>query len=215
MKKNKKEKSPRKDGMTRRSFLKGISGGALGGTLLPTGLLGVQLASAEAAETQTAVKALGPGIVPIELNINGQTYKTRVDIRTTLLSAIRDHLDLTGTKEVCDRGACGGCTVLLDGKPITSCMMLAIEAQGHKIETIEGLADGDHLHPVQEAFIAHDALQCGFCTPAMIMTIKSLLDRKPNPTLDDVRHATAGNLCRCGAYNKVFEAALAASKMKT
>jgi len=215
MKKNKNEKSPPKGGMTRRSFLKGMGGGALGGTLLPTGLLGVQLASAEAAETPAAVKALGPGIVPIELSVNGQLRKARVDIRTTLLSALRDHLDVTGAKEVCDRGACGGCTVLLDGKPVNSCLMLAIEAQGRKIETIEGLADGDRLHPIQAAFIAHDALQCGFCTPGMIMSVKSLLDRNPSPTLDDVRHATAGNLCRCGTYTKVFEAALAAAKMKS
>jgi len=198
--------SPR---ISRRSLLKGLSGG-----VLTTGLISV----AELPGQRTNVRSedgaeiYGPGPVPLTLNINGREHKAELEPRVTLLNALRNHLDLTGSKLVCDRGTCGGCTVLLDGMPITSCMMLAIDAVGKEIQTIEGLAQGDALHPVQRAFIEHDALQCGFCTSGMIMSAKALLDRNPNPTLDEVKAAVSGNLCRCGTYPKVFEAVLAAAK---
>lgn len=195
--------------LSRRSVLKG-----LGGSALTTGLMAV----VQRPEPQTQVshdgdaEVYGPGPVPLRLNINGRQYKVQVEPRVTLLAVLRNHLDLTGAKLVCDRGTCGGCTVLLDGAPITSCMMLAIDAVGHNIQTIEGLAQGDRLHPVQQAFVEHDALQCGFCTPGMIMAAKAFLDRNPNPTLEEVKQAVSGNLCRCGTYPHVFKAVLAAAK---
>jgi aerobic-type carbon monoxide dehydrogenase small subunit (CoxS/CutS family) len=154
------------------------------------------------------------GTVTISLSINGAQRKVTVEPRTTLLSALRDRLQppLTGTKLVCDRGSCGACTVLLGGKPVYSCMTLAVDVVDKPIITIEGIADDpDHLHPVQAAFIEHDALQCGFCTPGFVMSVTHLLSDNPKPTLDDVRHACAGNVCRCGTYPRVFEAALAAA----
>ncbi|MBI3950223.1 MAG: (2Fe-2S)-binding protein [Acidobacteria bacterium] len=196
-------------GISRRSVLKGLGGG-----VLTTGLISV----AELPRQQTnvrrenGVEVYGPDAVPLTLKINGREHHLQLEPRVTLLNALRNHLDLTGPKLVCDRGTCGGCTVLLDGMPITSCMMLAIDAVGHEIQTIEGLAQGEMLHPVQQAFIERDALQCGFCTSGMIMSAKALLDRNPNPTLDEVKAAVSGNLCRCGTYPKVFEAVLAAAK---
>jgi aerobic-type carbon monoxide dehydrogenase small subunit (CoxS/CutS family) len=129
----------------------------------------------------------------------------------TLLDALRGHLGLYGTKLVCDRGACGACTVFLDGNPVTSCMILAADARGHGITTIEGLGSPGRMHPVQAAFVQNDALQCGFCTPGMIMSITAALKRNPRATLDDIKHAVAGNICRCGTYPHVFQAALAAA----
>ena len=134
--------------------------------------------------------------------------------RHTLLDVLRNRLDLTGAKPICDRGSCGGCTVLVDGQPVYSCMMLAVDAVGKEITTIEGISDGQRLDPVQQAFVEHDALMCGFCTPGFVMSVKALLNRNPNPTLDDVKAAVSGNLCRCGTYPRVFEAALAAARMK-
>ena len=134
--------------------------------------------------------------------------------RTTLADALRLHLGLTGTKIGCDRGACSACTVWLDGVPVNSCMTFALDAVGRNVTTIEGLAQGDRLHPVQDAFIAHDAMQCGFCTPGMVMSCAALLARNANPTRDDVRAATSGNLCRCGTYPNVFDATLAAAGTK-
>jgi aerobic-type carbon monoxide dehydrogenase small subunit (CoxS/CutS family) len=150
--------------------------------------------------------------VPVALNINGKDYKANVEPRATLLNTLRNQLDLTGTKLVCDRGSCGACTVFLDGKPVCSCLTLALDVQGKKITTIEGLAKGDQLDPVQAAFIEKDALQCGFCTPGMIMSVRALLNRTPSPSLAQVKYAVAGNLCRCGTYPRVFEAALAAAQ---
>lgn len=196
--------------ISRRSVLKGLGGG-----VLTTGLISVAgPASPPRANVRRegGAEIYGPGPVPLTLNINGREHTVSVEPRVTLLSVLRNHLDLTGSKLVCDRGTCGGCTVLLDGAPITSCMMLAIDAVGRDIQTIEGLAQGEALHPVQQAFIEHDALQCGFCTSGMIMSAKALLERNPNPTLGDVKAAVSGNLCRCGTYPKVFEAVLAAAK---
>ena len=150
----------------------------------------------------------------ITLKVNGNDYKMTVDTRMTLIEAIRDEIGLTGTKEGCGVGECGTCTVLMDGKPIYSCIMLAVEAEGKEILTIEGLADSDGLHPIQKSFIDHGAVQCGFCTPGMILTAKALLDENPNPTEEDVRKAISGNLCRCTGYSKIIEAIMSLSGNK-
>ncbi len=150
--------------------------------------------------------------VQIQLKVNGLSYKKEVEPRRTLLELIREDLELTGTKEGCGLGECGTCTVLLDGKPIKSCITLAVQANGREVTTIEGVeaADGT-LHPIQQAFIDHGAIQCGFCTPGMVLSAKALLDEKPKPTEGDVKQAIAGNLCRCTGYQKIVEAILAAA----
>jgi len=145
----------------------------------------------------------------IELKINGDLHEVAIDPRRTLVEVLREDLDLTGTKESCGDGDCGACTVLMDGKPVNGCLVLALEAQGKDIITIEGIAKNGHLHPVQQAFIDHFAIQCGFCTPGMIISSVSLLKRNPHPTEDEVRKAIAGNLCRCTGYVKIVEAILA------
>ncbi|MFN4218112.1 MAG: (2Fe-2S)-binding protein [Candidatus Bipolaricaulia bacterium] len=155
----------------------------------------------------------GPGRTPIKLIVNGEAHEVLVEPRRTLLDALRKDLGLTGAKKACDEGTCGACTVLVDGKPIYACMALAIECDGKSIETIEGLAQDGKLHPIQQAFIEEDALQCGFCTPGQIMSMKALLDENPNPTLQDIKRALSGNLCRCGAYPKIFKAALRAAAL--
>lgn len=196
-----------KTGISRRSFLKGTGAGAAG---LAT--VGFQFPIATAKEQNAAESAVGPSPVPMTLRVNDRTYTLRLEPRVTLASALRDHLDLTGTKLICDRGACGGCTVLLDGEPVVSCMVLALTAQGKAIRTVEGLAKSDEqLDPLQAAFIAHDALQCGYCTPGMLMSCRALLDRAPQPTLAEIKTAVSGNVCRCGTYPHVFAAVLAAS----
>lgn len=154
----------------------------------------------------------GPTPQSIRVTVNGERHELSVEPRTTLLDALRDELGLTGAKKGCDEGTCGTCTVLADGKAIYACMTLALECEGREIETIEGVAEGDGLHAIQLAFIEHDALQCGFCTPGQIMSIKGLLDNNPSPTEADVERAVAGNLCRCGAYPKIVQAALDAAR---
>jgi xanthine dehydrogenase YagT iron-sulfur-binding subunit len=200
--------SDEKKTITRRGFLKGAGAAAAGAAVLDAAVLTIQ----EAAAAGAAPGVEGPGPVELHLRVNGVERTLMVEPRTTLAGALRNHLDLTGTKVVCDRGACSGCTVWLDGKPVSSCMLLAIDAAGHEITTIEGLEHDGKLHPVQEAFVEKDAMQCGFCTPGMVMSCAALLERNPDPTLDDVRQATSGNLCRCGSYPHVFEATLAAAK---
>ena len=195
-------------GLSRRGFLKGAGVSAAGAALLDTTLAQVAEAQAQAAEA----KVMGPGAVPITLKVNGQSRKLDVLPGTTLADALRVDLDLTGTKVVCDRGSCSACTVMLDGVTVCSCMTLALDVGAREVRTIEGLAKGEQLHPVQEQFIQHDGMQCGFCTPGMIMSCVHLLEHNPNPTLEDVRHATRGNLCRCGTYPKVYDATLAAAK---
>jgi aerobic-type carbon monoxide dehydrogenase small subunit (CoxS/CutS family) len=150
----------------------------------------------------------------ITLEINGETYEVRVEPWQTLVEVIREEIGLTGVKEACSTGECGSCTVLFDGAPVSSCLMLAIESQGKKITTIEGLSQNGKLHPLQKAFIEHGAIQCGFCTPGMILTAKALLDRNPHPTEAEVKEAISGNLCRCTGYVKIVEAILAASQEK-
>jgi len=151
---------------------------------------------------------------PVTLRVNGESYELSIDVRRTLLEVLRDDLNLTGTKEGCGTGDCGACTVLVDGVPITSCLTLAIEAQGREITTIEGLAKGGQPHPIQRAFIEHGAIQCGFCTPGMIISAKALLDKNPQPTEAEVREAISGNYCRCTGYTKIVEAILTASPGK-
>jgi len=155
----------------------------------------------------------GPGQVRINLTVNDRSYTAFVDPGQTLLDMLREKIGLTGTKKGCDEGTCGACTVLLDGKPVYSCIVLAVEAQGHLIETIEGLSKEDDLHPIQQAFIDFDAFQCGFCTPGQVMSLKALLDTNPDPSPQEIKRALSGNLCRCGAYERIVQAALAAAKL--
>jgi len=157
----------------------------------------------------------GPGEADIAFTVNGAPAKVRAAPRRTLLDTLRETLALTGTKKVCDEGTCGACTVLVEGRPVYSCMTLAITCEGKSIETIEGIAKDGELHPVQRAFIDADAFQCGFCTPGQIMSIVALLRENNAPTEDDVRRAVAGNLCRCGAYPNIVKAGVSAGKRKS
>jgi carbon-monoxide dehydrogenase small subunit len=153
--------------------------------------------------------------VQLHLRVNGMAYKMEVEPRRTLLELIREVLELSGTKEGCSLGECGTCTVLLDGRPIKSCITLAVQANGREVTTIEGLEGSDGtLHPLQQAFMEHGAIQCGFCTPGMVLSAKALLDENPKPTEMEVRQAIAGNLCRCTGYQKIVEAILAVSNQR-
>ena len=156
----------------------------------------------------------GPGATDIALTVNGEPITVRAAPRRTLLDTLRETLALTGTKKVCDEGTCGACTVLVNGRPVYSCMTLAIACEGKTVRTVEGLSRQDKLHPVQEAFIEHDAFQCGFCTPGQIMSIVALLRENATPNEDDVRRAVAGNLCRCGAYPNIVKAGVSAGKRR-
>jgi carbon-monoxide dehydrogenase small subunit len=149
----------------------------------------------------------------ITLKVNGINYRLSIEARRTLLEVLRENLGLTGTKKSCNEGNCGACTVLMDGKPVASCLVLAIDAQGKEILTIEGLSEGEKLHPIQEAFLKHGAIQCGFCTPGMVMSAKAFLDGTPTPTTTEIRKAISGNLCRCTGYQHIVDSILAASKM--
>jgi len=146
------------------------------------------------------------------LKVNGTPRTVTVEPRVTLLRALRNHVDLTGAKEVCDRGGCGACTVLLDGNPICSCLMLAADAVGHEVTTVEGLGSPEKMSPVQAAFVECDALQCGFCTPGLVVSSTALLAKNPSPSLDQIKEGLSGNLCRCGTYGRVFEAVQKASR---
>jgi aerobic-type carbon monoxide dehydrogenase small subunit (CoxS/CutS family) len=196
-----------KDGsaLSRRSFLKTF--GASAGVAATAQ---VEAVAAELAKANSE-KAYGPGPVPMALQVNGETLKVELEPRVTLLDALRNHLKLTGSKEVCDRGTCGACSVFLDDKLAYSCSVLAIEAQHFKITTIEGLAKDGKLTPVQQAFIEQDALMCGYCTPGFIMSVTALLKRTPHPTAEQVKKACSGNLCRCGTYPRIMQAALRAA----
>ena len=193
-------------GVSRRGFIRGVGlgSGALGtGVLEEPGLAQPQAGGA---------KAVGPGPAPITLQVNGKVHKLNLEPRVTLLDALRDHLDYTGAKRVCDRAVCGSCTVLLGGKAVYACSVLAIDAQGKDIQTIEGLSTGGKLSPIVTAFVANDGLQCGFCTPGMVMASKAFLDRNPNPTYAQVVQGMNGNLCRCGSYMGIRRAVLQAAK---
>ena len=163
------------------------------------------------AARSVRARPLGPDALSLQLLINGELRSVRADPATTLVEVLRDELGLTGTKIGCDRGACSACTVWVDGQVIASCMTFALDVRGRAITTIEGLAAGGKLHPVQRAFVEHDALQCGFCTPGMVMSCARLVETNPDCTLDDVREAVSGHLCRCGAYPNIFKATLAAA----
>ncbi|MFZ1290062.1 MAG: (2Fe-2S)-binding protein [Melioribacteraceae bacterium] len=193
---------------SRRSFLKGFGISTAGAAVLRGEALAKQL---ETAGILLPVNIISPNGVTISLSVNGHTHKLFVEPRTTLAEALRINLELTGTKIGCDRGACSACSVLLNGKPVNSCMTLALDAVGLPIETIEGLAEGDELHPLQKSFIEHDAYQCGFCTSGMIISCKALLDDKPNPSEFEIKEAIAGNLCRCGTHLHVVQAVKAVS----
>jgi len=165
---------------------------------------------AEAAPTAQAPApaAVGPGEVSVALTINGAKRTLKVEPRVTLLDALRNRLDITGLKRVCDRGTCGACTAVVDGRTAYTCSMLAIEAQGKDIRTIEGLSDGTVLHPVQQAILEHDGTMCGFCTPGFVMSAVGLLQKNPTPTAEQAREALDGNICRCGTYNRLLDAVL-------
>ncbi|MHC4986833.1 MAG: (2Fe-2S)-binding protein [Planctomycetota bacterium] len=191
-------------GVSRRSFLQtlGLSAAA------------APLAEATAQTRPDAVDRVpihGPGPIDVTLRVNGVDHETTIEPATTLLEALRVHLNHTGAKEICDRGSCGGCSVLVDGTLTASCMTLAVDALGSEITTIEGLGDADALDPIQEAFVRHDALQCGYCTPGLIVAARALLNENPKPTLDEIKRGLSGNLCRCGAYTNILNAVLDAS----
>ena len=181
-------------GVSRRDFLK-IS--TISAAAVP--ILGTKVVHA-AGEP---VKIYGPGKVPVELTINGQKHTLQLEPRVTLLDALRDQLEITGAKRVCDRAECGACTVLVNGKPVYACSMLAIEAQGKSIKTIEAMMKGESLDAVQQAFVDNDASQCGFCTPGFVVAFKAVLDQNPNATAEEIRHGLSGNVCRCGTYHGI------------
>jgi xanthine dehydrogenase YagT iron-sulfur-binding subunit len=193
--------------VSRRTFLKGLGGGAAGAAL------------ATRLKGQSAAAGQGGMILPpayskktVAFTVNGKSVSVDVESRETLLEVLRDKLKLTGTKKTCGRGECGGCTVLLDNRAVYACLYPAVRAAGKKITTIEGLAEGETLHPVQQAFIEKDGYQCGYCTPGFIMTTVALLNQNPSPSPSDIKAALSGNLCRCGNYVKISEAVAAASQ---
>ncbi len=190
-------------GISRRGFLSSVSAGAV---------VAVTLKEAPPAPAQE-IEAVGK-TVTISLLVNGSVRKVLVEPRWTLVYVLREVLGLTGAKIGCERGECGACTVLIDGKPRYSCMTLAVEAEGHTITTIEGLLEGDKLGPVQQAFADEDAFQCGFCTPGQIMAVEGMLRSNPNPTLEQIRTGVSGNLCRCGTYKHIFNAVARASELR-
>ena len=210
--KNSKASRSRDSGLGRRDFVKLVGGTGVAvsaGVLSGAGLLPVEV------EARPAMgQVMGPGAVPITLRVNGQDKKLELEPRVTLLDALRDHLNLAGAKKVCDRGTCGACTVIVNGKAMYSCTMLAIDAaaSGADIQTVEGLAPEGQLHPLSAAFVENDAQQCGFCTPGFVMACKAYLDQHPAPTYEQVKRALGGNLCRCGTYMGVREAVIATAQ---
>lgn len=189
-------------GFSRRGFMRGVglSGGAIGAGLLEE----------EAQAAPPAASVSGPAAVPITLQINGKAVKISVEPRETLLDTMRNSLDLTAAKRVCDRGTCGACTIIVSGKVMYSCSMLAIDAQGKEIETLEGISAKNH--PIIAAFVANDAQQCGYCTPGFVVASKGFLDRHPSPTYEEVKMGLGGNLCRCGTYMGIRQAVVDAGK---
>jgi xanthine dehydrogenase YagT iron-sulfur-binding subunit len=188
--------------VSRREFLKGAG---------VTGLASAVTAAGVAeTDAQTGPRVLGPGDVPVSLMVNGKRLELKIEPRVTLLDAIRNRADLTGNKRVCDRGSCGACTMIVDGRTVYSCSTLAIEVQGKQIRTVDGLANGATLHPVQQAFCDADALMCGFCTPGFVVATVALLEKHPNATPEQMRKGLDGNICRCGTFVRILEAANAA-----
>jgi xanthine dehydrogenase YagT iron-sulfur-binding subunit len=192
------------EGVSRRAFLKS--------TGVPLAAAPVLLRPRMVRAAGDGVEVYGPGKARFTLNVNGSPRPVEVEPRVTLLEALRHELDVTGAKRVCDRGTCGACTVLLDGKPVYACSVLAIQARGRKVTTVESLAGQGALHPLQQAFVDNDGQQCGFCTPGFVMACKALLDKHPDPTPEDIRSGLGGNLCRCGTYVGVRAAVMQAAK---
>jgi xanthine dehydrogenase YagT iron-sulfur-binding subunit len=183
--------------VSRRIFLKTAGVGSLAASVV-----GPADAEAQAA----GPRAVGPGEVPVRLTVNGKRVDLMIEPRVTLLDALRTRADLTGNKRGCDRGACGACTMLVDGRAVYACSTLAIDVQGKQIRNVDGLADGAKLHPVQQAFCDADALMCGFCTPGFVMASVALLEKHPSPTPEQIRRGLDGNICRCGTFSRIFEA---------
>jgi len=194
--------------VTRRDFLKSVSLAIAGSAMLEP------IAPTVAGAAQKEASASGPADAPLRvvLDVNGQRRHLEIEPQATLVEALRGPLHLMGTKVGCDRGACSACTVWVDGAPVLSCMLLAVDVSERKIVTIEGLARGEELHPVQSAFISHDAIQCGFCTPGLVMSCAALIENNHNPSAEEVKAAISGHLCRCGTYPHVVEAVLDAAK---
>lgn len=189
--------APDNSGVSRREFLR-ISGISAAIPLVA----GAKVTLAAGKE----IPVYGPGKVAMEFTVNGEKHSANLETRVTLLDALRDHLNITGAKRVCDRGECGACTVLLDKKPVYACSVLAIEAQHRSIVTVESLMQQGKLHPIQQAFVDNDASQCGFCTPGFVVSCKALLDQNPEPTAEEIRRGLSGNLCRCGTYHGIRKA---------
>jgi xanthine dehydrogenase YagT iron-sulfur-binding subunit len=195
---------PEQFNVSRRDFLKSAGVGGLATAV-------TAVADSDVA-AQTGPRVVGPGEVPVTLTVNGKRVDLRIEPRVTLLDAVRQRADLTGNKRVCDRGACGACTMIVDGRMVYACSTLAIEVQGKQIRTVDGLSTGNTLHPVQQAFCDKDALMCGFCTPGFVMATVALIEKYPNPTLEQARKELDGNICRCGTFVRVMEAAMQAGK---
>jgi len=195
--KNKDPEKPEQIDRSRRNFLK-----TAGVAPLVAGVAG-----AAVADAQTAAAVVGQGDVSIQLMVNGKRLNLSIEPRMTLLNALRNKADLTGNKRGCDRGVCGACTMIIDGRTAYSCSTLAIEVQGKQIRTVDGLANGATLHPVQQAFCDRDALMCGFCTPGFVMATVALIEKHPNPTPAQVKAGLDGNICRCGTFTRIMEAA--------
>jgi len=189
-------------GVSRRGFFTAVGAGALGAATLGR------------SQTPGAPTAGAGEPTKVTLRVNGRVHTVLTEPRWTLLFVLRERLGLTGTKVGCERGECGACTVLLDGTPVYACMMLALEAEGHEVTTLEGLMNGEELGPVQQAFLQEDAFQCGYCTPGQIVAAEGLLRANPQPTLEEIRAGMSGNLCRCGTYAHIFKAVKKASELK-
>ncbi|MDZ4755930.1 MAG: (2Fe-2S)-binding protein [Phycisphaerae bacterium] len=198
-----------KANLSRRLFIKTV-----GSTAAATTITAAGQAAAQVIAQRDDDPVRGPGPIDITLTINGEAKRVKIEPATTLLDTLRVYLNMTGSKEICDRGSCGGCSVLVDGKLTVSCMMLAVDAEGVEVTTIEGLSKGSALDPIQESFVRHDALQCGYCTPGLVVACRALLNKYPKPDLNQIKHELSGNICRCGTYTNVFNAVLEASNQK-
>jgi xanthine dehydrogenase YagT iron-sulfur-binding subunit len=201
------QRGPNGSGPSRRDFLKGSSV-----TAAATALARAPLPAATEFADEKGVTAVGPGAVRIQLDVDGKKMSQNVEPRVTLLDALRNYLDVTGCKRVCDRGTCGACTVMLDGKPIYSCTMLAVEAQGHEIKTAESLVADGKLDAVPAAFVKYDAQQCGFCTPGFVVAMRAAFDKNPQATPAEIEEALSGNICRCGTYSQMRDTIAALCK---